>query len=179
MPKNILVISSSPRKNGNSDALAYSFARGAENAGNNVEKITLYDKHISFCKGCMACQKTRNCVINDDAGEIVDKMLEADVIVFATPIYYYSISGQLKTMLDRSNPLYTADYRFRDVYLLASAAEDEENTVNGAVTAVQGWINCFQKASLKGVVFAGGVTDIGEIAGHPALEKAYDMGKNV
>ena len=106
-------------------------------------------------------------------------MLEADVIVFATPIYYYSISGQLKTMLDRSNPLYTADYRFRDVYLLASAAEDEENTVNGAVTAVQGWIDCFQKASLKGVVFAGGVTDIGEIAGHPALEKAYDMGKNV
>ncbi len=179
MSKNVLIISSSPRKNGNSNALAYSFSRGAENAGNNVERITLYDKTINFCKGCLACQKTKNCVIIDDANEIVDKMLESDVIVFSTPVYYYSISGQLKTMLDRSNPLYNADYKFRDIYLLASAAEDEESTVNGAVTAIQGWVDCFENASLKGVVFAGGVNGIGEIAGHSALERAYEMGKHV
>lgn len=179
MSKNVLVISSSPRKNGNSDSLAYSFARGAENAGNNVEKITLCDKKIGFCQGCLACQKTKICVIHDDAVEIADKMLESDVIVFATPIYYYNISGQLKTLLDRANPLYFSDYKFREIYLLAAAADNEKDTVDGAVTAVKGWVKCFDKAEFKKVIFAGGVNDIGQIAGHPALNEAYETGKNI
>lgn len=67
-------------------------------------------KNIRFCKGCLACQKTQHCVINDDAPAIVAKMHDADVIVFATPIYYYEMCGQLKTLLDRANPLYSSDY---------------------------------------------------------------------
>lgn len=82
------IISTSPRKNGNSEMLADAFLNGAKDAGNSVEKISLYDKTIGFCKGCLACQKTGRCVIHDDADIIVGKMLNADVLVFATPIYY-------------------------------------------------------------------------------------------
>lgn len=179
MSKKVLVISTSPRKGGNSDLLADEFVRGAREAGNSVEKITLYDKTIGFCKGCLACQRTQRCVIHDDADAIAQSMLTADVIVFATPIYYYGMCGQMKTMLDRANPLFPSDYQFREIYLLAAAAEEEERTVDGAITGLQGWIDCFEKARLAGTVFAGGVTSVGEIQGHPALRKAYEMGQNV
>ncbi len=179
MDKNILVISTSPRRRGNSEALADAFIRGAREAGNRVQKISLYDKTIGFCQGCLACQKTQRCVIHDDAGDIVQNMLTADVIVFATPIYYYEMSGQMKTMLDRANPLYAADYAFRDIYLLSAAAEDEEGVDSRAVSGLEGWIACFERARLAGAVFAGGVNAVGEIQGHPALDKAYQMGKAV
>ena len=179
MSKKVFVISSSPRKGGNSDTLADAFVRGAQEAGNDVEKVTLHDKTIGFCRGCLACQSTHRCVIHDDADMIARKMLTADVLVFATPIYYYGMCGQMKTMLDRANPLFPADYQFRDIYLLAAAAEEDEHTVDGAVTGLQGWIDCFEKARLAGTVFAGGVTSVGEIQGHPALQKAYEMGRNL
>ena len=124
--KKVLVISSSLRSRSNSEALADAFIRGAADAGNEVQKITLKDKEIRFCKGCLACQQTQRCVIKDDAPAIVEKMHDADVIAFATPIYYYEMCSQLKTLLDRANPLYSSDYRFRDIYMLTSAAEDEE-----------------------------------------------------
>ena len=178
MSKKVLVISTSPRKGGNSETLADEFIRGAQEAGNSVEKITLYDKSIGFCKGCLACQTTRRCVIRDDADTIAQAMLTADVIAFATPIYYYGMCGQMKTMLDRANPLFPADYQFRDIYLLAAAAEEDAHTVDGAVTGLQGWIDCFEKARLAGTVFAGGVTAVGEIQGHPALEQAYELGRH-
>lgn len=179
MSKKVLILSTSPRKGGNSDRLADEFARGARDAGNQVEKIVLHNQTIGFCKGCLACIKTGCCVIHDDAAAIAQEMGTADVLVFATPIYYYGMCGQMKTMLDRSNPLYTADYHFQDVYLLAAAAEEEAHTVDGAVTGLQGWIDCFAKARLAGTVFAGGVTSVGDIQGHQELEQAYAMGKQV
>ena len=179
MSKNVLIISSSPRKGGNSETLAASFAKGVEEAGHKVETVYLREKNYSFCKGCLACLKVGHCVIGDDAVEIAARMHDADVLVFATPVYYYSVSGQLKTMLDRSNPLFGTDYAFTKAYLLATAAEDESETVEGTVKAVQGWVDCFDRCELAGTVFAGGVTDVGEIAGHPALEKAHQMGKEI
>lgn len=177
--KKVLIISASLRKGGNSDTLAEKFAKGAEDAGNSVEKINLYDKQIGFCKGCLACQKTQKCVIHDDADTIAQKMLTADVIVFATPIYYYEMCGQMKTLLDRANPLYSSNYKFRDIYMLSTAAEDEEYVPERAVSGLEGWIECFEKARLAGTIFAGGVNNIGEIDGHQALETAYEMGKSV
>lgn len=82
-------------------------------------------------------------------------------------------------MIDRSNPVYGTDYKFRDVYLLASAAEDEPTTADGAVTALKGWVACFERSRLAGVVFAGGVNERGDIAGHPSLAKAYEAGRSV
>lgn len=179
MNKKVLIISTSPRKNGNSEALADAFLNGAKDGGNTTEKISLYDKTLGFCKGCLACQKTGRCVIHDDADTIAQKMLTADVLVFATPIYYYEMSGQMKTMLDRANPLYPADYSFRDVYFLSTAADDEESASTRAVSGFEGWIECFPKARLAGTIFAGGVNGVGEIDGHSALEKAYEMGRAV
>ncbi len=179
MSKKILIISSSPRKGSNSEALAASFAKGAAEAGNAVETIILRERQYSFCKGCMACFKIGHCVIKDDAVEIVAKMHDADILVFATPVYYYCVSGQLKTMLDRANPLYGTDYAFTQVYLMATAAEDEAETVEGTIKAVQGWIDCFDRAALVKTVFAGGVNDAGEIQGHPSLEEAYQLGRSI
>lgn len=175
----ILIISASLRHNSNSESLVEAFVQGATESGNEVEVISLKNKEIAFCDGCLACQKTGVCKIADDARGIASKMAEADAIVFATPVYYYSIAGQLKTMLDRANSLFVADYKFRDIYLLATAAEDEKITFEGAEKAIQGWIDCFSKAVLKGKVYAGGVTDPKEIEGHKAVYEAYQLGKSI
>ena len=179
MNKKVLIISSSPRKGGNSETLAAAFAKGAQEAGNPVETVSLRDKQIGFCKGCFACLKLGHCVIQDDAVEIAAKMHDADILVFATPVYYYSVSGQLKTMLDRANPLFGTDYAFTKAYLLATAAEAEPETVEGAVKAVQGWVDCFERCELADTIFAGGVNGIGDIAGHPALDTAYQTGREI
>ena len=179
MNKRVLIISSSPRKGGNSETLAAAFARGAQAAGNQVETVYLREKQYGFCKGCFACLKLGHCVIKDDAVDIAARMHDADVLVFATPVYYYSVSGQLKTMLDRANPLYDSDYAFTKAYLLATAAEDEPETVEGTAKAVQGWVDCFKRCQLAETIFAGGVNEIGDITGHPALEKAYQVGQTI
>lgn len=176
MSKKVLVISTSLRNQSNSEILADSFIEGAEKAGNEVEKITLKDKSIAFCKGCLACLTKKSCVINDDAVEIAEKMKTSDVIVLSTPIYYYEMSGQMKTLLDRVNSLYTSDYAFRDIYFLSTAAEDEEGVDERAIHGLEGWIACYGKCHLSGTVFAGGVDGAGEIESHPSLKEAYDMG---
>ena len=179
MGKNVLILTTSLRKNSNSDALAEAFGRGAQEAGNTVETISLRGKTVGFCHGCLACLKTGRCVLNDDAPAIAEAMGRADVLVFATPIYYYEMSGQMKTMLDRANCLYDSDYAFTDVYLLTAAAEDEDGVDSRAITGLEGWIACFERARLAGTVFAGGVTAPGDVQGHKALEAAYEMGRKV
>ena len=176
--KKILVLSTSPRKGSNSDMLADEFILEAREAGHDVEKICLREKDIRFCRGCLACQKTQSCVIHDDAAAIVRSMQQAEVLVFATPIYYYGMCGQMKTLLDRANPLFPAEYAFRDVYLLAAAADENESAVDGAVTGLNGWISCFDKSRLRGVVRGVGATLPGDIRqNHAALEAARQMGR--
>ena len=175
----VTVISSSLRNHSNSEILAESFISGARAKGHDVELISLKGKHIEFCRGCLVCQKTGSCPVSDDAQEIIQKMKESDVLVFASPVYYYSITGQLKTLLDRANPLYDSDYRFRDIYLLLTAAEDEITTPQKAIVTLQGWIDCFEKARLKKVIFAGGVNNPAEIASSPVLKQAEKAGSQL
>ena len=167
---NVLVISTSLRAKSNSDILTDHLIAGARDAGHRVEHISLKGKTIKFCIGCLACQKTQKCVLKDDAAEIAEKVKNADTLVFVTPIYYYEMSGQMKTLLDRMNPLYTSGYKFRRVYMLSTAAENEESTPEKAVNGLRGWVDCFEKAELAGTLFCGGITDPGE-----ALEKAYEL----
>ncbi|EEX47715.1 flavodoxin family protein [Jonquetella anthropi] len=177
MRKNILVISTSLRKNSNTDALAESFAEGAREAGCHVEIVSLRDKQIAFCNGCLACRKAGRCVIPDDANPIAEKMKNADAIAFATPVYYYGMSGQMKTLIDRANPLYGSDYAFRDIYLLAAAADPDSDAVGGTLSGLEGWISCFSKARLSGTVFAPGAVEAGAVIGTPAMEEARLLGK--
>ena len=177
--KRIVVISTSLRHGSNSDMLANKFVEGAKAAGNDVEKISLAGKNIQFCKGCFGCQKLGKCVIKDDVNEIMANVLEADVVAWATPIYYYEMSGQMKTLIDRMNAMYELDYKFRDIYLLTTAAEDEEETPKRAEMGLGGWIACYPKSRLAGTLFCGGVNDPREIEGNSKLQEAYEMGKGV
>lgn len=179
MSKKVLILSTSLRRGGNSDILADAAAKGAVNAGHEVEKIGLINKSMAFCTGCLACQKSGRCVFHDDADEITSKIQTADVVIFATPVYYYCMSGQMKTMLDRANPLFVADYTFRDIYLLMSAADTDETAAEGTVKALEGWVSCFEKARFAGTVFGGGADAAGDIAGHPAVQAAYELGASV
>ena len=177
---NVLVITTSLRAKSNSDILAERLIAGAKDAGHQVELISLKGKTIGFCRGCLACQKTQKCMLKDDAVMIAEKVMNADTLVFVTPIYYYEMSGQMKTLLDRMNPLYTTDYKFRNVYILSVAAEDETMTPEKAVSGLQGWVDCFEKAELAGSLFCGGINDTGEAAGKAEeLQEAYDFGKSL
>ena len=177
---NILVISTSLRPRSNSDILTERLMAGARDAGHQVEEISLKGKELKYCIGCLACQKTQRCVQKDDALWIADKMKDADTLVFSTPIYYYEMSGQMKTLLDRMNPLYSSDYRFRRVYMLSVAAEDETYTPEKAVSGLEGWVDCFEKAKLCGSLFVGGLNGPGEASANAeALEKAYQFGKKL
>lgn len=180
MKKKVLALSTSPRRGGNSELLADAFLAGAAEAGHETEKICLYEKDIRFCRGCLACQTTKRCVIRDDVEAILEKMRRADMLVFATPIYFYEMSGQMKTLLDRANPLFPAEYAFRDVCLLATAADGDESAMDGAVKGLEGWISCFDRAKLSGVVRGVGVDGLGAVQGHPALlERAAQMGRSL
>ena len=176
----VLVITTSLRARSNSDRLADEMIRGAKDAGHEVEQISLKGKDIKFCIGCLACQKTQKCVLKDDAVEIAEKVKEAETLVFATPIYYYEMSGQMKTLLDRLNPLYPSDYKFRKVYMLSVATEDEDFVPEKAVSGLQGWVDCFEKAEFAGALFCGGISDPGEATGRSEeLDEAYQFGKSL
>ena len=176
----VLVITTSLRAKSNSDRLADEMIRGAKDAGHEVEHISLKGKDIRFCIGCLACQKTQKCVLKDDAIEIAEKVKEAETLVFATPIYYYEMSGQMKTLLDRLNPLYPSDYRFRKVYMLSVATEDEDYVPEKAVSGLQGWVDCFEKAEFAGSLFCGGISDPNEASGRSVeLDEAYEFGKSL
>lgn len=177
--KKVVVISTSLRAGSNSDMLADKFIDGAVSVGNSVEKISLAGKNIAFCKGCLACQKLGRCVIDDDVNEIMKKVLAADVVVWATPIYYYEMSGQMKTLIDRMNAMYSLDYKFRDIYLLSTAAEDDAQTPKRAEIGLSGWIDCYPKCRLAGTLFCGGVNSPGDINGNVKLNEAFNMGTTI
>lgn len=179
--KRLLVISSSFREGSNSDLLAREFMRGAIEAGNEAEIVTLKGKKLGFCRGCLSCQSTQDgrCVQRDDADLIAQKMKDAGVLCFATPIYYYGVSGQLKTMLDRANPLFPIDYAYRSVYLMCSCAEDKSAAAR-AVDCIQGWIDCFEGVGLRGVLCATEADEQETVNSRPALlAEAYMLGKSI
>ena len=106
MAVKVLAISASPRKDGNSDVLCEQFLKGASEVGNEVEKISLRQMNITPCIACYGCSKSHKCVKEDDMHNILQKLIGADVIVLATPVYFYSMDAQMKTMIDRCLPRY-------------------------------------------------------------------------
>ncbi len=178
MSKKIFMVCSSPRRNGNSDSLAKEFAKGAIESGNQVKIINIRDIKLNFCIGCQTCHKTNKCVIDDSVNGMLEEIKSSDVLVFVTPIYYYCMSGQLKTFLDRLNPLYEKDNKFKEVFLLASAEDTDDKAMDGAIKGIQGWIDCYDGVELAGVVKALGAGTKFEVS-KEALQEAYEMGKSV
>ncbi len=178
--KKVLIISTSLRNNANSEILAHEMEKGAKEAGHEVEFITLKDKTINFCKGCLACQKLGHCVIEDDANSITEKMKNSDVIIWATPVYYYEMSGQMKTLIDRANSLFATGHAFKEVYLIATSADGSKGVIQTVINGLNGWIACLNGVKLCSCLEAGGLENANEaLQNKELLEKAYLTGKKI
>lgn len=179
--KKIIVISSSLRKNSNSEILANEFIKGAKVNGNEISLINLKDIKMQYCIGCLSCNKTKKCVIKDDVTKkMLNEICNSDVVVFVTPVYYYAISGQLKTFIDRMNPIYSMDYKFKDIYVIATAAEDETRTFKGIKEDIKGFIDCYEGTKIKGTVFGGGLEKPNDAKKRKdLLDIAYVMGSKI
>ena len=176
--KNILIIYASPRKGGNSDTLCDEFLRGASDGGNTAEKIFLRDKKINYCTGCGVCNNTHKCVQNDDMSEILDKMVNAYGLVLATPVYFYTMDAQLKTLIDRTVPRYT-EISGKEFYFIITAADTNKAMLEKAVDGLRGFTeDCLTDPIEKGVIYASGVWQTGEVNGTEYMRQAYEMGRN-
>jgi len=177
MSKKILVVSSSPRKGGNSDVLCDEFIRGAKDTGKDAEKLFLRDYKINYCTGCGVCNNTHKCVQKDDMAVLLDKMVESDVIVFATPIYFYSVCAQLKTFIDRCVPRYT-EISNKDFYFIVSAADPNHSSMERAISCMRGFSeDCLSGTNEKGIIYGTGAWNIGDIKKSHAMKEAYEAGK--
>ena len=178
MCKKVLVLSSSPRKGGNSDTLCDQFIKGAQESGNDVEKIYLRNKRINYCTGCGTCNLQKPCPQKDDAAEVIDKMVKADVIVLATPVYFYTMSALMKTLIDRSCARYT-EISNKDFYFIATMAETEANRIERTFESLRGFTDSLEGPREKGTIAAIGVWQKGEVNDKPYMQQAYEMGKAI
>lgn len=177
MNKRVLILSSSPRKSGNSDTLCEEFARGAREAQHVVEQIFLGDKEIGYCTGCYACRRSGKCAKKDDAPAVVAAMVAADVIVMATPVYFYTMCAQMKTLIDRTVARYT-EIRDKEFYLIATAADGNKNAMERTFEGFRGFLDCLDGAREKGAIYGTGAWEAGAIRSSRAMQQAYAMGKN-
>lgn len=179
MNQNILIISGSPRKKGNSDLLCDEFMRGATESGNRVEKVCLRDKKIGYCHACYFCkQHDGECAIKDDMAGLLEKMRNADVIVLATPVYFYSIDAQLKAVIDRSVAQWLK-IKDKEFYYIMTAAEDNDFVMDCTLECLRGFAKCLDGSQEKGVIYGKGVYAAGEIVDTPIMAEAYAMGKSI
>lgn len=178
MGKKVLIISSSPRKGGNSDTLCDNFMKGAQETGNQVQKIFLKDKSINYCKGCGYCTSNdyNGCSQKDDMSEILDLIINSDVIVMATPVYFYTMCGQLKTLIDRCCAKYTK-IKNKEFYFIMTAADGNKSCLNRTIEEFRGFLACLSGVEEKGIIYGTGVWGIGEISGTNLPKEAYEMGR--
>ena len=147
MPKNVSVLSASPRKGGNSDLLCDQFVLGAKEAGHQVEKLFLRDKRII-----------------------------AEVIVMATPVYFYNMNGQLKTLIDRTCARCT-EIGNKAMYFIMTAAVTRKDLLQTTLESFRGFTSCLNGAKERGVIYGTGAWKKGDIKGSAAMTQAYEMGK--
>ena len=177
MSKKVLIISASPRKGGNSDTLCDQFLLGAQEAGHTVEKVFLRNHKINYCMGCGVCNNTHVCVQKDDMKDLLDKMVNADVIVLSTPVYFYTMDAQLKTFIDRCVSRYT-EISNKEVYFIVSAADTEKDNLHPTIEGLRGFTrDCLEDSKEKGIIYGVGAWQVGEIKTLPAYKEAYEMGK--
>ncbi len=182
MSKNILIISSSLSNTKNTLKLCEQFKKGAEDAQNSVELIELKGKKLNYCLGCNTCQKNGGtCVYKDDAPEIIAKMIKADIIVLTSPIYFYSVTGQMKTLIDRCYAKLDSLGGKEFYYILTCNApynEEYKADLDIAVETFRGFIKCLPSATEKAIIIGDNMESI-EIEKSVAYQDAYNIGKSI
>lgn len=179
MSKNVLILSGSPRRGGNSDLLCDQFMKGALEAGHTIEKINVATCKIGYCRACYYCKShAGECAVKDDMNEILDKMLRADVIVMASPVYFYSIDTQLKALIDRTVARWL-EFKNKAFYYIMTAAEDSDDVMDCTLECFRGLAKCLEGSIEKGVIYGKGVYEKGEITGHQSMQQAYEMGLRI
>lgn len=179
MSKKVLILSGSPRKGGNSDILCDEFARGAQEAGNEVEKIRVADKKIHPCSACYYCRDHGGeCVHKDNMAEVLQKTIDADVLVLASPVYFYSIDAQLKAVIDRTVARWL-EVKNKEFYYIVTMADEGQESADTTLACFRGYADCVEGAVEKGVIIGNGVYELGKIKNTSAMKKAYEMDKTV
>jgi multimeric flavodoxin WrbA len=150
---------------------------GAKESGNQVEKIFLSDKKINFCRGCLYCHGNNGvCIQNDDIGMILDKMILADVLVMATPIYFYNMDAQLKVLIDRTCARYTM-IASKKAFLIATSDDRRKEAMDVTIAGFRAFLSCLNNVDEAGIIYGTGVRDAGDIKGKPEMAVAYKTGK--
>lgn len=181
MSKKIIVLNGSPRKKGNTSALVKAFTEGAGSTGNSVTEFFLDDMNIHGCKGCFGGGKNPDnpCAQKDDMDKIYPVYKEADIVVLATPLYYWTMSGQLKCAFDRLFAVAECDPNYRNpkkecALLMAAEGNGFEETLY--------WYDRLEKHigwKSIGKVLCGDVTAVGDIEGKKELKEAYELGRSI
>ena len=176
---NILILSGSPRKGGNTDLLVEAFAKGASQQ-HHVEVVSVHDYKVNPCMGCNACFKNEAnaCVQNDDMSLIYEKMSRADMLVIASPVYFYGLSAQLKAVIDRFHNPIRDTFRLKKMALLLVGAATLPELFDSILAQYRLCLNFF-KLEDAGHVLVRGVKDKGDIMNTEALQGAIDLGLNV
>lgn len=174
----VLAISSSPRRAGNSEVLCNQFLKGASKAGHKTQKIQLAALNISPCAACHACVKTHKCIKNDDMATVQQALIDADVIVLATPVYFYSLSAQMKILIDRCLPRHR-EIENKNFYFIITAAASLQAEAEVTVGSLRGFLRMLPGAKEQETIYGMGAFDKGDVYRHPAFEKAYEIGKNL
>ena len=179
MKNNILILNGSMRKNGNTARLVQSFADGAVQ-NNNVEIVYVADYNVNPCIGCNSCfvREGNKCFQDDDMVKIYEKLRNADIVVIASPVYFYGISAQLKAIVDRLHTPMRNTFHIKKLGLLLVGAAQLPNLFDPILMQYQMVLEFFKLESI-GTVLVRGVKDIGDIGGNLALKEAYELGVSI
>lgn len=176
-PKSILILSSSPRRGGNSEQLCLQFKKGAEETGNIVEMLNINDYDIRYFDQ-REYDRQASAALTDDAAVIIAKMKEADVIVLSSPVYFNNMTGQMKALIDRVYG-YEKDLGGKEFFYISTSTDRSEEGVNCVFDAFHGFAVCLYESVERGVIKGNGARNRGDIDSHPAMQQAYEMGKTV
>jgi multimeric flavodoxin WrbA len=186
----VLGIFGSPRRGGNTELLLEEALKGAEKGGAEVERISLSDFTITPCKECHGCDNTGNCVILDDMEKIYPKLLEADVLILASPIFFYGVTAWAKALIDRSQALWARKYLIKDPslgkegkkrkgFFISVGATKGQKVFEGAILTVKYFFDVLN-AEYVGEILYRGVEAKGDILKHPeALQQAFEAGRKL
>ena len=176
-PKSVLIISSSPRRGGNSETLCQQFRKGAEEAGHSVEMLNLNDYNIHYFAKPEYVRNEEE-IADDDALLVIDKIKNADVLVLASPVYFYSMTAQMKALIDRTYN-HEKDLREKEFYYIITSTDRDLEALDGTIEGFRGFARCLYNSIERGIVHGNGARERGAILNHPAMKEAYDLGRGI